>query len=99
MSPTSASRTASLMPRSRTVSSMPGIDSTAPLRTLTRSGRGPRPKLRSHSASSQVIACRTASQMVSSVCCGSAKWRRQTSVVIQNAGGTGSPLRRMTLIP
>ena len=49
----SACSTASLMPTFRMVSIMPGMDWVAPERTLTSSGRGPRPNVREVLPSSQ----------------------------------------------
>src|SRR5947209_15141379 len=49
----SASSTASLNPRSSSVSIIPGIDTAAPERTLTNSGRGPLPNLREVAARSE----------------------------------------------
>ena len=68
---------------------MPGIDWVAPERTLTSSGRGPRPNVRPVSASSQPIRSSTSSQIASIAGSGSVRKRTPTSVVMQNAGGTG----------
>ena len=95
----SACSTASLMPRFRMVSIMPGMDWVAPERTLTSSGRGPRPNVREVSASSQRIRSSTSSQMASMVAAGSARYRRPTAVVMQNAGGTGRLCRRIASMP
>jgi len=95
----SASSTASSMPTFKTVSIIPGIDSTGLLRTLTSSGRGPRPKLRDVSRSSRRILSYTWSQMPSRQPCGSATNSAPTSVVTANAGGTGNPCRRIASMP
>ena len=87
------------MPRSKIVSIMPGIDSVAPERTLTSSGRGPRPNVREVCASSQLIRSSTSSQIASIVAAGSARYRTPTSVVMQNAGGTGKSCRRIASMP
>lgn len=94
-----ACSTASLTPRSKMVSIIPGIDWVAPERTLTNNGRGPRPNVREVSASSQPIRSITTSQIASMVGSGSARYRTPTSVVMQNAGGTGNAWRRITSMP
>ena len=81
------------------MSIMPGIDCAAPLRTLTNSGRGPRPNVRDVSASSHCTFWRTSSQISSRQRRGLAKNLGQTSVVMQNAGGTGNPFCRIELMP
>ncbi len=95
----SAWSTASLLPTFRIVSIIPGIDRFAPERTLTSSGRGPRPNVREVSASSHRIRRNTSSQTASRVAAGLSRYRAPTSVVMQNAGGTGNLCRRMTSMP
>ncbi len=95
----SARSTASFIPRSRMVSIIPGMEWVAPERTLTSSGCGPRPNVHDVSASSQLMPSSTSSQIVARVFAGSARYRTPTSVVMQNAGGTGSLCRRMASMP
>ena len=78
---------------------MPGIDWVAPERTLTSNGRGPCPNVRDVSASSQLIPSSTSFQIASIVGSGSARYRTPTSVVMQNAGGTGKLCRRIVSMP
>ncbi|CFE46611.1 Uncharacterised protein [Mycobacterium tuberculosis] len=65
--------TASVMPTSRIVSIMPGIDWVAPERTLTSSGFGPRPNVHEVSVSSQLIRSSTSSQIAAIVDSGAAR--------------------------
>jgi len=81
------------------VSIIPGIDTAAPERTLTSSGWDPRPNVREVAASKVRIASSTSSQIASIVAAGSARKRAPTSAVMQNAGGTGRPLRRIMSMP
>src|SRR6267143_6326561 len=86
----SAASVATLMPRFRIVSIIPGIDTGAPERTDTSSGRGPAPNCRSVIVSSQRMPAAISSSRPSG------KWPRsrkaaQARVVITKLGGTFRP--------
>lgn len=87
------------MPTSRIVSIIPGMDCVAPERTLTSNGLGPLPKVRDVCPSSQLIRDSTSAQIASIVDSGSVRKRVPTSVVMQNAGGTGKLFRRIVSMP
>ena len=89
------------MPTFKMVSIMPGMDWVAPERTLTNSGRGPRPNVREVLPSSQFSWASTSSQMASIAASGSAWYRKPTSVVMQKAGGHRQlvPAHRVDAVP
>src|SRR3990172_7350117 len=82
---------ASLRPRFRTVSIMPGIDTRAPDRTDTRSGLAGSPKRRLVADSSRRRLVTTSSHMPSGCRFSRLKYSTHASVVIVKPGGTGMP--------
>ena len=80
---------ASLRPRFRIVSIIPGIEIGAPDRTLTRSGFAGAPNSWPTSRSMRAMCSRSSSSRPAGQPC--ARYSLQAAVVIVNAGGTGSP--------
>ncbi len=83
---------ASFRPRFRIVSIIPGIDTGAPDRTLTRSGSVGSPKRRPTAVSTSAIRARISSSRPSGQ--PFARNSRQVAVVIAKPGGTGRPRSR-----
>ena len=79
----------SLSPRLRIVSIMPGIETGAPDRTLTRSGSAGSPNRRPTRSSMRAMCVRSSPSRPSGQPL--ARYALQAAVVIVNAGGTGSP--------
>ena len=85
----SRSTTGSVRPRLRIVSIIPGIETGAPERTETSSGRAGSPNPRSASPSSVESAASISARRSSGISPPSSCWSAQAGVAMVNPGGTG----------
>ncbi len=77
---------------------MPGIDTGAPERTLTKSGRAASPNVVPVAAPTAATAARSSSARPAGSAPCSSRWRH-TSVVSVKPGGTGMPSRAISTRP